>query len=86
MFAKELFDLYLPMYEVHRVVDGKGAIVQLSPHLLGWPMYPPRLYTILVHKRKAKLTKFSETLTSLFCRPMIAVHDLFVAPKDSTSR
>lgn len=86
MFDRDLFDTYLPMYEVHRVVDGKGATVQLSPHLLGWPMYRPRLYTILVHRSKATLTQFSETMASLFCRPMIAVHDLFVAPKDITSR
>ena len=74
------------MYHIERVQtpaggNGQQRDVLLSPHLYGWPMMRPRLYTILVHKKKASLSKFSETMRALFKRPVLHVRDLFVAPK-----
>ena len=43
-FAKQLFELYLGDYDVHRAksADGRDRDQLLSPHMFGWPLYRPR--------------------------------------------
>ena len=84
-FDKKLFETWLPMYQVHRAHDDDDKQIYLSPHHFGFPMMRPRLYSVLTHKKKCKMANFSTTLRSLFMRPSLDVHSLFVAPKDCSA-
>eukprot|EP00435_Cladocopium_sp_Y103_P011830 s5265_g3.t1 len=80
-FDSGLFSTYLPMYEIIQPKDDNSRVMHLSPHLFGWPMYRPRLYTVLCHRSKCGLSEheFTEVLKALMCRPTLDVHQLFVA-------
>ena len=83
-FDTGLFLKYLPMYSVHQPEDedNDNKLLHLSPHMFGWPMFRPRLYTVLCHRHKCVLSGFSTALKSLFCKPQLQVHNLFIAPKE----
>ena len=83
-FDTGLFLKYLPMYSVHQPEDedNDNKLLHLSPHMFGWPMFRPRLYTVLCHRHKCVLSGFSTALKSLFCKPQLQVHNLFIAPEE----
>lgn len=56
----------------------------LSQHLLGWPSFRPRLYTILVRKESGFLDGPKLNLVnSLYRQPSTCSRDLFCAPADA---
>lgn len=82
-FAKHLFEIWLPDYDIHRPTDAAGHEMLLSPHQFGWPLFRPRLYTVLSKRSSVTVSAFGETLSLLFRKCMIPVSSLFVASQDS---
>ena len=57
----------------------------MSPHQYGWPVYRPRLYTLLINSDTMQLegseAGFQETLQLLHRRCEMDVSAVFVAPQ-----
>ena len=58
----------------------------MSPHQYGWPLYRPRLYTVLVNMDSMEMhgdqRGFQKTLQLLHRKCMIDVSRIYLAPKD----
>ncbi len=76
-FAKHIFRIWLPNYDVHRPTDAAGNEMLLSPHQFGWPLFRPRLYSVLSKRSSVTISAFGETLSLLFRKCMIPVSSLF---------
>ena len=81
-FSREVFVKWLPRYHILRpMVKNQEAL--LSPHQFAWPVYRPRLYTVLINLETMEVpTRFNETLELLYRKCVLDVSALFAAPKE----
>ena len=80
-FSRHVFEKYLPRYAVWRpAIDGHDVL--MSPHQFAWPLFRPRLYTVLINLDTMEPPAgFDVALQRLYRKCVVDVAVLYTAPK-----